>query len=184
MLHPVLVLIWEYSARAIRLIPIWQGLDELQNSLRSCALAKSSHSVRRVRELTLLLERFSLSLRVGRARWWSYYCFLYRESAPGEPGASPYWSHRSSSSSYAWKTRIYYLLSLRVGRVRWWSYYCFLYRESAPEEPGAWLYWSHRSSSSSYDWKEHKNSFFISFSFIQHNKKTFFIHQFLGKDLP
>ena len=43
------VLIWEYSARAIQWVPTWQGLDEIQKSLRFCALDESSLSIRRVK---------------------------------------------------------------------------------------------------------------------------------------
>ena len=42
------VLIWEYSVRAFRWIPTWQGLDIFQKSLRPCALGKSSLSIWRV----------------------------------------------------------------------------------------------------------------------------------------
>ena len=38
-------LIWEYPARAIQWIPIWQGLDGFQKSLRSYALKESSLSI-------------------------------------------------------------------------------------------------------------------------------------------
>ena len=36
----IVVLIWEYSVRAIQWIPTWQGVDVCQKSLCSCALAK------------------------------------------------------------------------------------------------------------------------------------------------
>ena len=39
------VLIWEYTARAIQWIPTGQGLDDFQNSLRSCALDETSLSI-------------------------------------------------------------------------------------------------------------------------------------------
>ena len=39
------VLIWEYSARAIQWIPTWQGLDDFQKSLDSCALNEKSLSI-------------------------------------------------------------------------------------------------------------------------------------------
>ena len=42
------VLIWEYSARAIKWIPRWQGLDDFQKSLHPCALDESSLSIGRV----------------------------------------------------------------------------------------------------------------------------------------
>ena len=45
-----LVLIREYTARAIQLIPAWQGLDGFQKSLRTCALDESSLSIRRVKD--------------------------------------------------------------------------------------------------------------------------------------
>ena len=37
--------IWEYSVRAFRWIPTWQGLDGLQRSLYFCALDESSLSI-------------------------------------------------------------------------------------------------------------------------------------------
>ena len=46
---PHQVLIWEYSTRAVQWIPTWQGLDGFQNSLRACALDKSSLSIGRVK---------------------------------------------------------------------------------------------------------------------------------------
>ena len=42
------VLIWEYSARAIKWIPTWQGLDGFQKTLRPCPLGESSPSTVRV----------------------------------------------------------------------------------------------------------------------------------------
>ena len=43
-----LVLIWEYSARAIQWIPTWQGLDGFQKSLRPCALDKVGLALERL----------------------------------------------------------------------------------------------------------------------------------------
>ena len=42
------VLIWEYSARAIKWIPTWQGLDNFQKSLHPCAFDERSLSIGRV----------------------------------------------------------------------------------------------------------------------------------------
>ena len=43
------VLIWENSARAIRWIPTWQGLNGFQKSLHPCALDESGLSIRWVK---------------------------------------------------------------------------------------------------------------------------------------
>ena len=42
------VLIWEYSARAIRCTPTWIGLDGFQKSSHPCALGESSLRIGRV----------------------------------------------------------------------------------------------------------------------------------------
>ena len=42
------VLVWEFSARVIQWIPIWQGLDGFQKSLGPCAFDERSLSIRRV----------------------------------------------------------------------------------------------------------------------------------------
>ena len=46
-----MVLIWEYSARAIQWIPTWEGLDGFQKSLRYYALDESSLSIGRVKSI-------------------------------------------------------------------------------------------------------------------------------------
>ena len=43
------VLIWECSARAIKWIPTWHGLDGFKRSMYACPLDKSSLSIRRVK---------------------------------------------------------------------------------------------------------------------------------------
>ena len=42
------VLIWEYSARVLQWIPIWQGLDDFRNSLLFCTLDERNLTIRRV----------------------------------------------------------------------------------------------------------------------------------------
>ena len=53
-----LVLIWEYSARAIQWIPTWQGLDDFQGSLRPFILDESS--LRLVEGLNLNSKSFQV----------------------------------------------------------------------------------------------------------------------------
>ena len=44
------VLIWGYSARAFQWLPTWQGLDDFQKSLLTCALDESSLSIGRFKQ--------------------------------------------------------------------------------------------------------------------------------------
>ena len=56
----------KYSARAIQWIPIWQGLDDFQKSVHSCALDESSLSIWRVK----------ISRHAGQNSWLCYdWCY-------------------------------------------------------------------------------------------------------------
>ena len=67
------VLIWEYSARAIQWIPIWQGLDGFQKYLLPCAMDESSLSIGRVNPFVLITTETSLSL--FEISFWQKYLF-------------------------------------------------------------------------------------------------------------
>ena len=70
-----MVLMWENSARAIQLIPTWQGLNGFQISLRPCALDKSSLSNGRVK--TNPYAYIHLGFAPAMEKYWPLSFFVY-----------------------------------------------------------------------------------------------------------
>ena len=76
----ILVLIWEYSVRAIQWIPTWKGLHGFQMSLHPCALNESSLSIRRVKGEMLLRKTPQLAFKYFiSCQWLHILISLFRE---------------------------------------------------------------------------------------------------------
>ena len=67
------VLIWEYSVRAIKWVPTWQGLDDFRKTLHLCTLDRSSLSIGRVKcylDLCYLWKHFQNKAWIYKNFFW------------------------------------------------------------------------------------------------------------------